>query len=135
MLSHSLSLARLTRKSEPDAPQFIKDYVLWGAGPRASQYLVLGAKARAVLMGRFFATQEDVRAVAAHGLEVVHLDLGGRGPDCHVGPWVCVGSVWALQYSAGARRHQRQDRQRGAYRSFDDPIALQRPDQVDAGHG
>ena len=62
--NYAIALARLTRRKEPDAPQFIKDYVLWGAGPRASQYLVLGAKARAVLMGRFFATQEDVRAVA-----------------------------------------------------------------------
>jgi MoxR-like ATPase len=61
---YALSLARLTRKSEPDAPQFIKDYVLWGAGPRASQYMVLGAKAHAVLMGRFFATHEDIQAVA-----------------------------------------------------------------------
>ena len=61
---YAIALARLTRRKEADAPQFIKDYVLWGAGPRASQYLVLGAKARAVLMGRFFATAEDVRAVA-----------------------------------------------------------------------
>ena len=36
----------------------------WGAGPRASQYLVLGAKARAVLMGRYFVTHEDIRAIA-----------------------------------------------------------------------
>ena len=43
----------------------MKQYVSWGAGPRASQYLVLGAKARAVLHGRNFATPEDIRAVAA----------------------------------------------------------------------
>jgi MoxR-like ATPase len=43
----------------------VKDYVSWGAGPRASQYLVLGAKARAVLNGRYHADCEDVRAVAA----------------------------------------------------------------------
>jgi MoxR-like ATPase len=47
-----------------DVPQFIRDYVSWGAGPRASQYLVLGAKARAVLYGRFYAGIDDVRAVA-----------------------------------------------------------------------
>jgi MoxR-like ATPase len=63
--NYAIALARLTRRTEADAPPFIKDYVLWGAGPRASQYMVLGAKARAVLMGRFFATHEDVRAVAA----------------------------------------------------------------------
>jgi MoxR-like ATPase len=62
---YALALARQTRRQEPDAPDFIKEYVLWGAGPRASQYLVLGAKARAVLMGRFFVTHEDIRAIAA----------------------------------------------------------------------
>jgi MoxR-like ATPase len=61
---YALSLARLTRRQEPDAPDFVKEYVLWGAGPRASQFLVLGAKARAVLMGRFFVTTEDIQAVA-----------------------------------------------------------------------
>ena len=61
---HALALSRLTRRQEPDAPDFVKEFVLWGAGPRASQFLVLGAKARAVLMGRFFATADDVRAVA-----------------------------------------------------------------------
>ena len=47
-----------------DVPQFIRDYVAWGAGPRATQYLVLGAKARAALQGRFHAGLDDVRAVA-----------------------------------------------------------------------
>ena len=46
------------------APDFIREYVQWGAGPRASQYLVLGAKARAVLMGRSFVTHDDVRSIA-----------------------------------------------------------------------
>ncbi len=70
-------LARLTRPEKrgegrgergegvnKEAPAFIRDYVSWGAGPRASQYLILGAKARAVLHGRFHATEDDVRAVA-----------------------------------------------------------------------
>jgi len=61
---YALALARRTRPAQPDAPPFVRDYVSWGAGPRASQYLVLGAKARAVLRGRFHATIEDVRAVA-----------------------------------------------------------------------
>ena len=46
-------------------PDFIRNYVSWGAGPRASQYLVLAAKARAVLHGRYFANCEDIRAVAS----------------------------------------------------------------------
>ena len=61
---YALQLARATRRQQPEAPDFIKEYVMWGAGPRASQYLVLGAKARAVLQGRYYVSQEDIRAVA-----------------------------------------------------------------------
>ena len=48
----------------PDAPQFVKDYVEWGAGPRASQYLILGAKARTILQGRYAVSIEDIQALA-----------------------------------------------------------------------
>jgi len=61
---YALQFTRLTRRDRPGVPDFVRDYVSWGAGPRASQYLVLGAKARAVLHGRFFVSSEDVRAVA-----------------------------------------------------------------------
>jgi MoxR-like ATPase len=61
---YALRLARLTRPDKGEAPEFIRQFVRWGAGPRASQYLVLGAKARAVLQGRYYAGCEDVRAVA-----------------------------------------------------------------------
>jgi MoxR-like ATPase len=60
----AVSLARRTRPSDPSAPEAVKKWVSWGAGPRASQSLVLGAKARAVLSGRFAASAEDVKAVA-----------------------------------------------------------------------
>jgi MoxR-like ATPase len=54
------------RASEPaEVPDFIRDYVTWGAGPRATQFLILAAKARAVLHGRYYVSCEDVRAVAA----------------------------------------------------------------------
>ena len=46
-------------------PDFINEYVSWGAGPRASQYLILGAKARSMLQGRTYVSTEDVRAIAA----------------------------------------------------------------------
>jgi MoxR-like ATPase len=62
---YALALARLTRPGQPQTPAFVRDYVQWGAGPRASQYLVLGAKARAVLDGRHHVSLDDVRAVAA----------------------------------------------------------------------
>ena len=64
IMRYALQFTRLTRKEKGEVPQFIQDYVSWGAGPRASQYLVLGAKARAVLHGRYYASSEDIRAVA-----------------------------------------------------------------------
>ena len=63
VVRYAVRLARATRGGD-DAPEFVKQWVSWGAGPRASQYLVLGAKTRAVLLGRFAPGIEDVRAVA-----------------------------------------------------------------------
>jgi len=60
----ALRLARRTRHNQPDAAPFIQQYVMWGAGPRASQYLVLGGKARAALQGRHYVSLDDIRAVA-----------------------------------------------------------------------
>jgi MoxR-like ATPase len=64
VIRYALQLTRLTRREAGEVPEFVREYVSWGAGPRASQYLILAAKARAVLHGRFFAGVEDVRAVA-----------------------------------------------------------------------
>jgi MoxR-like ATPase len=61
---YALQFTRLTRREKGNVPDFIHDYVSWGAGPRASQFLVLGAKARAVLQGRNYVSQADIRAVA-----------------------------------------------------------------------
>jgi len=61
---YAVELARRTRPDVPDAPAEVKQYASWGAGPRASQYLVLGAKARAALHGRPHASRDDVRALA-----------------------------------------------------------------------
>ncbi len=63
VVRYAVRLARATRGRE-DAPAFVKQWVSWGAGPRASQFLVLGAKTRAVLRGRFAPGIEDVQAVA-----------------------------------------------------------------------
>jgi MoxR-like ATPase len=57
-------LARATRPKSDDAPDFVREMVSWGAGPRAGIYLVTAAKARAVLQGRYHATTADVAAVA-----------------------------------------------------------------------
>ncbi len=60
----AVRLARRSRPDSPEAPEFVKRLIAWGAGPRASEYLVLGAKARALLQGRFWVTTEDVALVA-----------------------------------------------------------------------
>ena len=64
VVDYAVELVRQTRPNHNGAPQFIKDWINWGAGPRASQYLILGAKTRAVLDGRPTPDIEDVRSVA-----------------------------------------------------------------------
>jgi MoxR-like ATPase len=64
LLRYVAELVRASRPGEPDLPPRIKKYVRWGAGPRAGQALVLGAKARALLDERVAVTPEDVRRVA-----------------------------------------------------------------------
>lgn len=61
---YARDLVRASRPDEATAPAFIKKYLSWGAGPRAGQYLILGAKARAILEGRFHVTTDDVKSVA-----------------------------------------------------------------------
>ena len=61
---YAVRIARQTRPDQPAASEFVQQYVMWGAGPRASQYLVLGAKARAALDGRLFVCEDDIRALA-----------------------------------------------------------------------
>ena len=60
----AVNLVRASRPTAADALEFIKNWVAWGAGPRASQYLVLGGKARAILHGRYAVTCDDIRALA-----------------------------------------------------------------------
>ncbi|NNE93340.1 MAG: MoxR family ATPase [Verrucomicrobiales bacterium] len=64
VVSYAAQIARASRPKEESSPDFIKEMVAWGAGPRAGIYLILAAKARAILQGRYHATTEDVRAVA-----------------------------------------------------------------------
>lgn len=64
VVSFASGLARATRPRQEEAPDFVREMVGWGAGPRAGIYLVLAAKARAILQGRYHATTADVRAVA-----------------------------------------------------------------------
>jgi MoxR-like ATPase len=64
VLDYAVGLARATRPKEAGTPDFINEWLSWGAGPRAAQYLVLGAKARAILDGRYNVSTNDVRAMA-----------------------------------------------------------------------
>ncbi|MEX0715944.1 MAG: MoxR family ATPase [Planctomycetaceae bacterium] len=83
---YARDLIRATRPAEADAPGFVKEYISWGAGPRAGQYLILGAKARAILEGRFHVSTDDVKSVAHPVLRhrIVtnfHADSAGVSPD------------------------------------------------------
>jgi len=79
VVDYIVRLAVATRPAHPSAPAFIKDYVSWGCGPRAGQYLALGAKARAALNGQPHASIEDVRAVALSVLRHrIALNYNGR---------------------------------------------------------
>ncbi len=62
--AYAVSLARATRPASEEAPDFVKKYLTWGAGPRACQAMLLGAKANALLDGRVHVSSEDIRTVA-----------------------------------------------------------------------
>jgi MoxR-like ATPase len=64
VLRYAAQLVRASRPGEPHVPKMVKQYVRWGAGPRAGQALILGAKAAALLAGRAVASPEDIRRVA-----------------------------------------------------------------------
>jgi MoxR-like ATPase len=64
VIRYALQFTRLTRRTEGNVPDFINEFVAWGAGPRASQYLILAGKARALLKGRYHVSTEDIRQVA-----------------------------------------------------------------------
>jgi MoxR-like ATPase len=62
---YALALVRQTRIGQPGVPKFIEDWLSWGAGPRAVQFLILGGKARALLQGRTHVSTDDIAALAA----------------------------------------------------------------------
>lgn len=65
LYEYAVQIVRKTRPGQPESPQWIKETVGWGAGPRAVQYLILGAKSRAALRGSYMASLEDIEAVAS----------------------------------------------------------------------
>jgi MoxR-like ATPase len=84
VVDFAVHLVRKTRPNENGAPSFIKDWISWGAGPRASQYLILGAKTRAILDGRPTPDIDDVRAIATPVLRhrmVTNFNADAEGVD------------------------------------------------------
>jgi MoxR-like ATPase len=68
VLEYAVTMAVKTRPNRGKAPKIVNDYISWGAGPRASQYLVLGAKCHAAILGKYSPDIEDVRAIAKYVL-------------------------------------------------------------------
>jgi MoxR-like ATPase len=64
LVDYAVRLVRCTRPTDPSASDYVKDMVSWGAGPRASQFLILAGKARAALHGRHSVSADDIRSVA-----------------------------------------------------------------------
>ena len=64
VLEYAVTLVNNTRLSNENAPEITKKYITWGAGPRASQYLIVGAKCHAALNGKYSPDIEDVKAIA-----------------------------------------------------------------------
>jgi MoxR-like ATPase len=68
VFNFALDIIRATRPNEPTASDFVRHWLSWGAGPRAGQYMILAAKARALMRGRLYVTIEDIEAIAAPSL-------------------------------------------------------------------
>jgi len=68
LVRYALTLVRQTRTGQKGVPDFVSDQLSWGAGPRAVQFLIIGAKARALLQGRSHVTVEDIQTLAAPSL-------------------------------------------------------------------
>ena len=86
VVDYAVRLAQATRPKSPDAHDFVSKWIAWGAGPRASQSLILGGKARAILEGRYAVSIDDVRALAAPVLRhriilSFHAEAEGIGVD------------------------------------------------------
>ncbi len=86
VVDYATRLVRSSRPDQPEAPEFVRRWVRWGAGPRAGQALLLGGKARALMDGRFAVSPEDLRAVALPVLRHrillnYHAEAEGETPD------------------------------------------------------
>ncbi|NNM88402.1 MAG: MoxR family ATPase [Phycisphaerae bacterium] len=85
VVDYAVQLVRCTRPHEKDTPDFINNWLTWGAGPRAAQYLVMGAKSRALLRGRLNVSTDDIRQMAKLVLRhriITNFNADAEGIDC-----------------------------------------------------
>ncbi len=99
LVEYAVRLARSTRPDDEAAPGFVREMITWGAGPRASQYLVLGAKTRAAMEGRPVPNLDDVRYVAPDVLRhrIVpgfEAEAAGRAPDDLIEELIRTSTSW-----------------------------------------
>src|SRR5438067_11427142 len=109
VFAYAADLVRATRPRDAGVPKFITELVAWGAGPRASQYLILGGKARAILHGRLHVTTDDIKAVAypvlRHRLVTTfHADAEGVTTDAIVRRLIDAVPLPQEEAAAKARR-------------------------------
>ena len=86
LVDYTMAIVRATRKDDPESPEFVRNWVLWGVGPRGGQSMILAAKARAALYGRPEVTVEDLKAVAVPVLRhrivlSYNAEAEGQSPD------------------------------------------------------
>ena len=106
----ALRFARMTRRDTLDAPEIVKEFVMWGAGPRASQYLVLAAKAKAAMAGRHYVSHSDViaviRPVLRHRIKTnFDADAEGMTPDHIIEQLIALNPIVGDE-SGGRKRDQ-----------------------------
>ena len=111
MVDYAVDLARATRPNEPPSPDFVKNWLAWGAGPRAAQNMILGAKARVILSGRFAVTAEDIRAIAPPVLRhriITNFTADAEGIDAEQVIERILGTVPEPSYGEGGMRDEGQ---------------------------
>ncbi|MGN6368727.1 MAG: AAA family ATPase [Phycisphaerae bacterium] len=105
VVDYAVNLVRATRPGEADAPEFVRNWLTWGAGPRAAQYLVLGAKARAISRGRLNVSVEDVKQMAKPVLRhriITNFNADAEGVD----PDAVIEKLLGVVKEAGAEAYK-----------------------------
>jgi MoxR-like ATPase len=110
MVEYAVDLVRATRPREPPSPDFVKNWLAWGAGPRAAQNIILTAKARAILHGRYAVTTEDLRAMAFPVLRhriFTNFNADAEGVDVEQVIEKIVATIPEPTYGEGVAAHAR----------------------------